>query len=439
MHKRQNDHYRSIECAQRHGMHLDPQTGFFGVVFMNKKDERYLFLAVFLFWFSVYTYPSFLTTYVTNKLGAAKTLAGMIVGSYGLTQMICRIPLGILSDAMKKRKLFVMIGYMFSIAASAGLAMTAIFSGREHIPEGLAYAVLIFRAMSGMTAATWVNFSVLYSSSYQGDQVAKAMSKVIVPQCGSQLLAMLIGAQLAGNVGEVWAFLLATAAGIAGLIVMSGVKDQPPTGDPITLNGFLEVTRNRQLITGTALATIYQLVVYMTVQGFVQNWARDVIGMVTAQLGFLSVANLLPNTIVSRFSGMVFAPKFGRRTVLAAGFAALAAACFLYPKTNTMFSLLAVQMLLGTGVGLIMPLTMASAIETVPNAKRGAAMGIYQAVYGAGMFIGPVIGGMLIDRLGGTGANVNLVAGYSANFYAAMFVAIFGCVMALLLTKRRTS
>ena len=84
---------------------------------MEKKNERYLFLAVFLFWFSVYTYPSFLTTYVTNKLGAAKTLAGMIVGSYGLTQMILRIPLGILSDAIKKRKLFVMIGFAVSIAA----------------------------------------------------------------------------------------------------------------------------------------------------------------------------------------------------------------------------------------------------------------------------------------------------------------------------------
>ncbi len=403
---------------------------------MEKKNERYLFLAVFLFWFSVYTYPSFLTTYVTNKLGAAKTLAGMIVGSYGLTQMIMRIPLGILSDAMKKRRLFVMIGFLFSIAASAGLALTALIAGREHIPEGLAYAVLIFRGMSGMTAATWVNFSVLYASSYQGDQVAKAMSRVIVPQCGSQIIAMLLGAQLAGNIGEIWAFLLAAAAGIAGLIIMSRVKDQPPTGDPITLKGFLEVTRNPQLISGTVLATIYQLVVWMTVQGFVQNWARDVIGMVTAQLGFLSVANLLPNTIISRFSGTFFAPKFGRRSVLAAGFAAMAAACLLYPKTNSMISLLAVQSLLGTGVGLIMPLTMASAIETVPNARRGAAMGIYQAVYGAGMFIGPVIAGMIIDKIGGTGQEINLIAGYTANFYAAMCIAVFGGIIAVLLTKR---
>ncbi|MDO5122789.1 MAG: MFS transporter, partial [Erysipelotrichaceae bacterium] len=157
--------------------------------------------------------------------------------------------------------------------------------------------------------------------------------------------------------------------------------------------------------------------------------------MMTAQLGYLSVANLLPNTIVSRFSGTVFAPKFGRRSVLAAGFAAMAAACFLYPRTDSMFSLLSVQVLLGTGVGLIMPLTMASAIETVPDARRGAAMGIYQAVYGAGMFVGPVIAGMIIDRFGGTGEHINLIAGYTANFYAAMCVAVFGGILAVLLTK----
>ena len=47
----------------------------------EKNNERLLLAAVFLFWFSNYTYPSFLTTYVTNTLGAAKVLAGMIVGA----------------------------------------------------------------------------------------------------------------------------------------------------------------------------------------------------------------------------------------------------------------------------------------------------------------------------------------------------------------------
>ena len=403
-----------------------------------KKNEWTLLSAVFLFWFSVYTYPSFLTTYATNTLGATKVLAGMIVGSYGLTQMILRIPLGILSDILKKRKLFVMIGFGLSIVASGGLALVALIAGKENVPEGLAYAAMIFRGISGMTAATWVTFSVLYSSSYKGAEVQAAMSRIVVPQTGSQIVAMLLGAQLAGNFGEIWAFLLATAAGVAGLIVMSRVKEQVPTGEPMTVRGFLEVAKNRELITGTLLATIYQLVVWATVQGFVQNWARDVIGFTTAQLGFLSVANLLPNTILSRFSGTVFAPKFGRKTVLLAGFLCLAGACFLYPKTNSMVSLLLVQALLGSGVGLIMPLTMASAIETVPNAKRGAAMGIYQAIYGAGMFLGPVIAGAVIERFGtGDVAGSVPVQGYIANFYVAMGIALFGGLLAVLLTGKK--
>ena len=402
----------------------------------GKRNEGLLLAAVFLFWFSVYTYPSFLTTYAVDGLGATKVMAGMIVGSYGLTQMALRVPLGILSDILKRRKPFVMLGFGLSILASAGLAAVAMAAGRENVPQGLAFAALIFRGMSGMTAATWVNFSVLYAASYQGDQVAAAMSRIVVPQCGSQIVAMLLGAQLAGRLGEVYAFLLATAAGAAGLIVMAGVREQRPTGEPMTLRGFAAVARNRQLIAGTLLATIYQLVVWATVQGFVQNWARDVIGLTTAQLGYLSVANLLPNTVLSRFSGTVFTRRFGRRAVLVAGFALLAVACGLYPRTASLASLLAVQALLGSGVGLIMPLTMSSAIESVPNEKRGAAMGIYQAVYGLGMFLGPVLAGSVIERFSATVAGeINAVPGYVANFYVAMGIAVIGGALAVLVTR----
>ncbi len=402
----------------------------------GKKNERLLLAIVFLFWFSVYTYPSFLTTFAVNGLGATKVMAGMIVGSYGLTQMVLRIPLGILSDVLKKRKSFIMAGFGFSILASAGLAVTAMLAGRDNVPQWLAVAALLFRGMSGITAATWVQLSVLYSSGYRGDQVSAAMSRIIVPQCGSQVVAMLIGAQMAGRIGEIYAFLLASAAGLAGLVLLSRVRENPPTGEPMTVRGFIAVAKNRQLIIGTLLATVYQLVVWATVQGFVQNWARDVIGLTTAQLGYLSVANLLPNTIVSRFSGTVFSRRFGKRTVLMCGFACLAGACSLYPQTRSLLSLLAVQALLGTGVGLIMPLTMSGAIEEIPNEKRGAAMGIYQAVYGLGMFLGPVIAGTVIERYSVTASGgISVVSGYTANFYMAMAVSLAGMALAFLLNR----
>ena len=50
--------------------------------------------------------------------------------------------------------------------------------------------------------------------------------------------------------------------------------------------------------------------------------------------------------------------------------------------------------------------TMSSAIRDIPNERRGAAMGIYQAVYGAGMFLGPVIAGRVIDGFSIAGADL---------------------------------
>ena len=401
-----------------------------------KRNERRLFSVVFLFWFSVYTYPSFLTAYAVNTLHATNVLAGMIVGSYGLTQMALRIPLGILSDVLKRRKPFVMIGFGLSMAASGGLALVDLVAGRGTVPEGLAFAAVLCRGISGMTAATWVNLSVLYSSNYQGKDLAPAMSRLIVPQCGSQIIAMLLGAQLAGRLDELYAFLLATVAAAGGLLVMARVRDVRPQGEPMTMRALAAVARNRQLLQGTLLATVYQLVVWATSQGFVQNWARDVIGMTTAELGYLSVANLLPNTVLSRLSGTVLAPRLGRKTVLAAGFGFLAAACCCYPQTRTLWSLLGAQVLLGSGVGLIMPLTMAGAIETVPEERRGVAMGIYQAVYGLGMFVGPVIAGGVIEAFSaGTESTGSIVSGYTANFYVMAAVAGFGGLLAILLTR----
>ncbi len=405
----------------------------------EKKNERYMLAAIFFFWFSVYTYPSFLTSYAVNMLGASSLLAGMIVGSYGFTQMAMRIPLGILSDVVKKRKPFVILGLSLSILASAGLTLIAMLAGHENAPQGLAVAALIFRGVSGITAATWVQFSVLYSAGRQGNEVTVAMSRIIVPQCGSQIIAMLIGAQLAGRVGEIYAFLLALAAGIVGLIIMARVREQRPTGEPMSLRGFIEVSRNRSLITGTLLATVYQLVIWATVQGFVQNWAREVIGLTTAQLGYLSVAHLLPNTLVSRFIVPPFSRRFGRQAALTVGFVCLAAGCFFYPRTGSLVMLLAVQALMGIGVGFLMPLTMSSAIEEIPNEKRGAAMGIYQAVYGLGMFIGPVLAGSVIERFSAASETGFPVAGYTASFYLNMCISLAGMVLAFVLTGKKTA
>lgn len=390
--------------------------------------------AIFLFWFSVYTYPSFLSSYAENTLKAGSVMVGLIVGSYGFTQMLIRIPLGIISDIIKKRKLFVQLGFVASMIASAGLALVTMFDGNPS--PALSVMVLLFRSMAGVCASTWVAFSVLYSSAYPPEKTGAAMSRMAFPQTGSQVIAMLAGAQLMNWCGEIWAFLLATAAGVAGLVIISMVDDIPPApGRNYTLKGIFEVAKDKGLITGTLLATLYQLVAWATVQGFVQNYANEhVAGFSAALLGWLSFAYLLPNTFVSRISGGKMSDKFGRMTVMCAGFGFIAAACCLYPFSNNVPMLFINQAIFGVGTGMILPLTMAQAVQDISNEKRGAAMGMYQAIYGAGMFLGPVIAGAVIDAFTKNGMTR---PGYVANFYMCAGIAVLGILIALFAGRKK--
>ena len=390
--------------------------------------------AIFLFWFSVYTYPSFLSSYVGNTLKAGSVMVGIIVGSYGFTQMVIRLPLGIFSDIIRKRKIFVQLGFVASMIGSAGFAVVTLFDAQP--TPALAAAALVCRGMAGVCASTWVAFSVLYSEAYPPEETGAAMSRIAFPQMSSQVIAMLAGAYLMNCLGEIWAFLLATAAGAAGLAVISRVDDIPPApGRGITLRGLIEVAKDKGLITGTLLATMYQLVAWATVQGFVQNWAGEhVSGFSGSMLGWLSFAFLLPNTLISRISGGKLAGRFGRGKVMCAGFGCVALACCLYPFARIPALLFINQAIFGTGTGMIQPLTMALAIQDISAEKRGAAMGMYQAIYGMGMFVGPVLAGAVIDAFtNGAGT----ASGYMANFFMCGGVSLLAAAISMFRTRAK--
>ncbi|MGI6173933.1 MAG: MFS transporter [Christensenellales bacterium] len=382
---------------------------------MNKEIRR-IMIATFLLWFSMYTYPSFLQAYAEDVLMATPLMIGLITGSYGFTQMLIRIPLGILSDLSGRRKPFIVAGMAASALAAAGFFWTKSAMG-----------ALFFRALTGVAASTWVNVTVLYSAHFEKDEVNEAMSKLSLPQYISQVAAMLVGSMLAQLYGAKWAFALSFFAAGLGIAVTLGIEDFKPReeSEAITARTLLQVVRDRDLLLSTALSTLFHFVCWGTVLGFVANWATNAAGFTTAQLGFLSIAYMLPNAVVSRFSGASLALRFGEKKVQTAGFLLVAAACFLYPLARSAATLFPVQMLFGVGMGLILPLTMSGAIRSIPPAARGAAMGFYQSVYGLGMFAGPVIAGAVVQS-----------AGYEANFVLMGALALCGGAMAWIFLEK---
>jgi len=98
-------------------------------------------------------------------------------------------------------------------------------------------------------------------------------------------------------------------------------------------------------------------------------------------------------------TGAALGDRFGRRRVLAVGmalFTASSAAAALAPSTAWLVVARAAQ---GVGAALVLPLTLTILSAAVPASRRGAALGVWGAMSGLAVAVGPVIGGAVTQGL----------------------------------------
>jgi len=98
-------------------------------------------------------------------------------------------------------------------------------------------------------------------------------------------------------------------------------------------------------------------------------------------------------------TGSALGDRLGRRRVFLAGmglFTASSAACALAPTAGALIAARAVQ---GAGGGLAVPLTLVLITEAFPAHRRGAVIGIWGALTGLAVAIGPLVGGVIVQGL----------------------------------------
>jgi MFS family permease len=90
----------------------------------------------------------------------------------------------------------------------------------------------------------------------------------------------------------------------------------------------------------------------------------------------------------------------GRRTLLIAGAALFALASLSYTVTRSVWSLLLVRAVHGTGMGLFPTAAAAVLTDLAPPARRGEAMGLFGMAANLGLAAGPALAGPVDARLG---------------------------------------
>jgi len=349
---------------------------------MDTWSKRILLFVTVFFWFSMYTYVPTMAPYA-QTLGASYQMVGLIIGSYGFVQLVLRIPVGVFSDAWGSRKLFVVVGIIVASLSSFGMWL---------FPT--AGALLLFRGLAGAAAATWVDYTVLYASYFPSKEAPKAMGFLNAANNLGQVIAMLSGGYVAERFGLGSPFLLGAMVGVVGIILSLGVREKRAVPKPVSIITLMEVLRDSNLMKLSGLGIVSQVVTFVTVFGFLPL-AAQALGASIFDLGLLTTATMIPSIFSAALSGAFFSKHFGERTTLVMGLLFTALSCIVIPFIHSLSGLYISQAVGGFARGLVLPLLMGLSIKSFAGDKRSTAMSVFQAIYGLGMFGGPVLAGIL--------------------------------------------
>lgn len=359
----------------------------------RKGSSRFFFLMiVFLFWFSSYIYVPVLSPYVEH-LGASYMMVGMVLGVYGLMQILFRLPIGIGSDYINRRRPFIFLGLIAS-GASCVLFMLGAQPGWA----------LAARAVSGIAASAWVVYSVMFAGYFPKEEAGRAMGMLQFTTVIAQLSSMMISGYMVDHWGWNTPFLIGGIVAFAALLLALLLPEQRPEkqGNAVKIKDLTLVMKEPLLVRVSLLSVLAHCVLFITMFGYTPNQALD-IGASKESLGWLTLAFMVPHAVATLYGSRSFGKWMGDRGTLMLGFAGSALFTLLIPSMPSLGALCATQIGNGFMQGLIFPLLLGKSVSGIAPYKRATAMGFYQAVYAIGMSGGPFVAGWISSVYGLTG------------------------------------
>lgn len=359
-------------------------------------------------WVSLYLYVPFLPIRAQD-LGASNTMVGAVIASYAIAQIALRIPIGVASDILGRRKPFALI-------AIASAILGALWLGVSPNPTSMFFG----RTITGIAGAGWVALSILYASYFSARGTAGAMSRIMAVNGIALVLATLGGGWIAELLSPTATFYAGVIAGSVGFVLLL-MAPEPPMSErkDYSRSTFIAVAKTPLLVLVSVVSIFAHFVTFATSFTFIPIYAEK-IGGSESQIGYVSTAMFAGGVI-----GTVLAPyvarKIGYSAAIFSGLSLMALAAVVVPALDGVVGLGISQFVGGFGRGLEATILMTLAVLSVAPTMRATAMGMFQAVYAIGMITGPVAAGAAADNF-----NIDVV------FYMSTAVAIVGGVIVLM-------
>jgi len=359
-----------------------------------------------------------MTPYLVD-MGISFTMIGIIGGSYGFSQMVLRVPLGILSDKLGKRKLFVILGFIIAAISTAGMFATQ-----------NAYIILTLRLLAGVAASAWVVITILFTGYFEKGKQASRMSYLLIANFGGLMIARLVGGIIAEQFGHEYTFIVGGAAGLLAIMLSIFITEKATQPEELpSLKNLIGVIKEKNLLAMSILGIFTQMVLHSTTNTFTSE-AGIQAGADLMQLGLIATVASIPTILISIVCGKLFARRnVNVRLLLMIGFILQGVGSAIISfGTLTLTTVYVSTVILALGCGLCFSTLISFCTRNIEDSRRSAAMGFFQAIYAFGMFTGPVIMGILVDT-----------SGLSGGFLAPVAFAMVGLVFTVVMIKKQTT
>jgi len=323
--------------------------------------------------------------FITSGLGAGMSVLGLLDGLGDALVSISQAASGYLSDRVRKRKVFVWLGYLLGSGARIGYAVSATW---QH--------VLPFRVMdrTGKMRGAPRDAMIADVSSRENRGthfgVLRAMDN-LGAVCG-----ILVCIALFGVLGYRSLFLLAAIPSAVGaILVVLFIKERKPEDNRVYEGiSFSDLDRNFRLF--LILSAVFAL------GSFSYSFLLMYANKLGFRIGFLPVLYLVFTAVASLFSFPFgrLADRAGRKTVLFLSFLfwGLVCACLLLVRSRE--GVVAAFVLYGLHKGAIEPVQKAFVSELAPRGYRASSLGGFQMVVGLCALPSSLLAGILWDGIG---------------------------------------
>ena len=335
---------------------------------------------------------------IRDDLGVSTTIAGLIVGSYGLARLVVDLPIGPIANRVHTRNLATGAFALQMVASVMGLFATSV----GHLVAS--------RLIAGASGAVIISIVLTRLSILADDpsRRGRVMSVFQISNGSAAALHPLMGGIVASALGWRAAFLIPlVASGVAALLIRrvlgSSIRATPPGAPPTLLPDRVEEPSAPSFPSKAVLFALIAGVVAFNMHR--HGITNTVLPLRASELGLDTVAISTGFAVIAGTGLLVAVPgallgdRFGRRRIVFAGLllAGVADVALLGVQSYPLFLVLCLAM----GAADFFSSSQTAMLGDLTSVRhRALVLGIYRFAVDLGAFIGPLVLALLLDARG---------------------------------------